>query len=337
MRHPSFQGLREDKPAKDVIREMPKSPAAMNGKHRQWRIANEANAPCQAARSVAQLQTPTSREQTKPPIAGVRLTHPDRVLYPDDKDSPSATWPSTTSASPIGFCRTSPTGRSRSFAVPEGYTGECFYQKHLTGSLPDAVAGVTIKEKGKQEEYVVIDDAAGLVSLVQMGVLEMHPWPAREDNVERPDYLVFDFDPGEGVDLESRGRKAPRDVRDRLEAAGLTTFLRTSGGKGLHVVVPLVTPQHLGRIQAVRQIGRRHDDPRRARPLHRHDEQSQTPRQDVRRLPAQPARRDGNCVVLHAPPTAAHRSPRRWLGTNLSPAPGPTCTTSRTCPSAWTS
>jgi bifunctional non-homologous end joining protein LigD len=95
-----------------------------------------------------------------------------------------------------------------------------------------------IKEKGKREEYVMIRDLAGLISLVQMGVLEMHPWPAREDNLERPDYLVFDLDPGEGVTWKDVVQGA-KDVRQRLEDVGLTTFLRTSGGKGLHVVVPI--------------------------------------------------------------------------------------------------
>jgi bifunctional non-homologous end joining protein LigD len=121
---------------------------------------------------------------------------------------------------------------------PEGHTGECFYQKHLTGYMPEAVDGINIKEKGKREEYVMIHDLAGLVSLVQMGVLEMHPWPARKDNVEKPDYLVFDLDPGEGVAWSDVVQGA-KDVRDRLEDAGLTTFLRTTGGKGLHVCVPI--------------------------------------------------------------------------------------------------
>jgi bifunctional non-homologous end joining protein LigD len=121
---------------------------------------------------------------------------------------------------------------------PEGYKGECFFQKHLTGSLPDAVRGVMVDVKGKQEEYVAIDDVAGLVALVQMGVLELHPWPAREDNLDKPDMLVFDLDPGEGTTWNNVVAGA-RELRERLEAAGLTTFLRTSGGKGLHIVVPL--------------------------------------------------------------------------------------------------
>ena len=121
---------------------------------------------------------------------------------------------------------------------PGGHTGECFFQKHITGTLPDTLHGVPIKEKGKKEEYIGIDDLAGLISLVQMGTLELHPWPAREDNVERPDYLVFDLDPGEGTTWKDVIHGAV-EMRELLEGVGFTTFLRTSGGKGLHVVVPI--------------------------------------------------------------------------------------------------
>jgi bifunctional non-homologous end joining protein LigD len=84
----------------------------------------------------------------------------------------------------------------------------------------------------------LIEDLAGLVSLVQMGVLEFHPWAARKDNLERPDFLVFDLDPGQGVAWKDvvAGAKA---MRDKLSELGLESFLRTTGGKGLHVVVPI--------------------------------------------------------------------------------------------------
>jgi bifunctional non-homologous end joining protein LigD len=104
--------------------------------------------------------------------------------------------------------------------------------------MPDTLHGVDIKEKGSTQQYVAISDLAGLISLVQMGVLEIHPWPAREDNIERPDFFVFDLDPGEGTAWTDVVHGA-RDLRERLEGAGLKTFLRTSGGKGLHVVVPI--------------------------------------------------------------------------------------------------
>jgi bifunctional non-homologous end joining protein LigD len=215
LRHPSFQGLREDKPAKQVIREMPKQPTKKNSSPRS--AVKKANA-----------------ETT---VAGVRLTHPDRVLYADDKFTKRdlAEYYERVADWILPYVAGRPLTLVR---CPEGYAGQCFFQKHLTGSLPDAVRGVMVDVKGQQEEYVAIDDVAGLVSLVQMGVLELHPWPAREDNLESPDQLVFDLDPGEGTGWKDVVQGA-RDVRERLESAGLITFLRTSGGKGLHVVVPL--------------------------------------------------------------------------------------------------
>jgi bifunctional non-homologous end joining protein LigD len=170
-------------------------------------------------------------------IAGVRLTHPDRVLYPEDNITKRelAEYYERIADWILPYVVDRPLTLVR---CPEGYTGECFFQKHLTGSLPEAVRGVMVPVKGKKEEYVAIDDAAGLVSLVQMGVLELHPWPSREDSLEHPDMLVFDLDPGEGVNWKQVVQGA-RDVRERLESTGLKTFLRTSGGKGLHVVVPL--------------------------------------------------------------------------------------------------
>jgi len=170
-------------------------------------------------------------------IAGVRLSHPDRVLYPEHKYTKRdlAEYYEKVGEWILPYVVGRPLTLVR---CPEGYQGECFFQKHLTGSLPGAVRGVMVEVKGKNEEYVAIENVAGLVALVQMGVLELHPWPAREDNLERPDQLVFDLDPGEGVTWKDIVHGA-REVRERLEAAGLKTFLRTSGGKGLHIVVPL--------------------------------------------------------------------------------------------------
>jgi bifunctional non-homologous end joining protein LigD len=107
--------------------------------------------------------------------------------------------------------------------------------------MPEALRGVLIEEKHERHEYVVVDNLAGLISLVQMGVLEFHPWPARADSLERPDQLVFDLDPGNDTPWKAVV-EAARDVRDWLAAHELDSYLRTSGGKGLHVVVPLSPP-----------------------------------------------------------------------------------------------
>src|SRR5690606_39273760 len=121
---------------------------------------------------------------------------------------------------------------------PQGRQKQCFYQKHWKESLPDAVGQVMIREKKGKGPYVVINDRAGLISLVQMNVLELHPWGSRVDKLERPDLLVFDLDPHEKVPWKAVTRAAVQ-VRETIEEAGLVSFVRTSGGKGLHVVVPI--------------------------------------------------------------------------------------------------
>jgi len=225
LRHPSFHGLREDKPAKQVVREMPKPPNQKSGVRANFTATKSTR------RSVSQ------GANTEISIAGVRLTHPDHLLYPEDNITKRdlaeyyveiGDWILPyVAARPLTLVR-----------CPGGYQGKCFFQKHLTGSLPDAIRGVMVEISGKREKYVAIDDVAGLVALVQMSVLELHPWAAREDNLERPDQLVFDLDPGEAVEWKQVVQGA-RDIKARLEDVGLQSFLRTTGGKGLHVVVPL--------------------------------------------------------------------------------------------------
>ena len=121
---------------------------------------------------------------------------------------------------------------------PDGI-GECFFQKHHAAKLGSHVHAVAIREKdGGKEDYFYVDDTEGVIELVQMNVLELHPWGAHIDDVERPDRLVFDLDPGEGVEWKAI-IAAARDIRARLSAIGLESFVRLSGGKGLHVVLPI--------------------------------------------------------------------------------------------------
>jgi bifunctional non-homologous end joining protein LigD len=235
LRHPSFMGLREDKPPQQVVREIEKPTTVLE----RAPANGSANGKMKTKKSTATKLNRSSSRNSKSGVvvAGVPLSNPDRVLYPEQGITKQqlaeyyariADWilPHVVDR-PLTLVR-----------CPEGYKGECFFQKHLTGSLPDAVRGVMVPVKGKREEYVAVDDIAGVVALVQMGVLEIHPWPAREDQLEKPDLIVFDLDPGEGAAWKMVVDGA-KDVRDRLEAVGLTSYLRTSGGKGLHVVVPL--------------------------------------------------------------------------------------------------
>jgi bifunctional non-homologous end joining protein LigD len=108
--------------------------------------------------------------------------------------------------------------------------------------MPEVIRGVTVQEKGKRSKYVVVDDLVGLISLVQIGVLEFHPWPATEKDLDFPDRLIFDLDPDPNVKW-SEVIAAARELRDELDSRKLSSYVRTSGGKGLHVVVP-IEPKH---------------------------------------------------------------------------------------------
>jgi bifunctional non-homologous end joining protein LigD len=175
-----------------------------------------------------------SREETE--IAGVRLTSPDKVLYPEQgitkRDLANymvavGDWMLPHVAKrPITLVRC-PTGRQR----------KCFYQRHAGSGVPSELGEIPVP--GFDEPYLFVRDVRGLVALVQMGVLEIHPWGARNDNPARPDRMVFDLDPGEGLTFADVVAAA-RDVRAMLDSIKLTSFLKTTGGKGLHLVVPIV-------------------------------------------------------------------------------------------------
>jgi bifunctional non-homologous end joining protein LigD len=121
---------------------------------------------------------------------------------------------------------------------PDGVDKPCFFQKHHGTGLGDAVKAIPLEQKSGREDYLYIDDVQGLLQLVQMNTLELHPWGATVADPEHPDRLVFDLDPGEGVGWP-QVKAAAREVRDRLQETGLQSFVRLSGGKGVHVVVPL--------------------------------------------------------------------------------------------------
>src|SRR6185503_14394547 len=125
---------------------------------------------------------------------------------------------------------------------PERLDKECFYMKHSGVWAPPALRRVKIREKTKTGEYLVVDDLAGIISLVQMGILEIHTWNSLADRVEEPNRIVFDLDPGPAVAFD-KVMAAARLLRDSLGSVGLESFVKTTGGKGLHVVVPLA-PGH---------------------------------------------------------------------------------------------
>src|SRR5258708_2299097 len=183
-------------------------------------VATRPRATPAAARSPVKrpAKTPAKTRDASDEIAGVRLTHPDRVVYPDQgitKRILAAYYVSVADRillhvadRPLSIVR-----------CPEGTKGACFYQKHLSAGMAGPVRTVPIKESGGTSDYVTISDVAGLVALVQFGVLEIHPWNARNADVDAADRLVFDLDPSPEIawaDVVA----ATRAVKERLDAVG---------------------------------------------------------------------------------------------------------------------
>ena len=219
IRHPSFQGLRADKRARDVVREQPR-----------------AIAPSVASRSPR--KTATSPRGDAAVVAGVRISHPERALYPDPRITKLelARYYETIAKWIMPHVIGRPLTLVR---CPQGITSDCFYMKHSKVWAPEPLRRVQIQEKTKVGEYLIADTLAAVVGLVQMDVLEIHTWNTVYDTVERPNRIVIDLDPGERVTW-TQVLQAARTVRKALEALELESFPKTTGGRGIHVVVPLV-------------------------------------------------------------------------------------------------
>lgn len=205
LRQPSSLGLREDKAPGEVI--MPTPPA---------------DAECL--------------------IRGVRLTHADKVMYPgqDITKRDLAAYYEAHAERILAFVRHRPLSLVR---CPDGRTGQCFFQKHGGSGLPRQIGQVDIPEKDDTAQpCLLVRDAAGLVAAIQYGTLELHVWGARADRIERPERLVFDLDPAEDVNFATV-RESAFELRAVLSSAGLTSFALLTGGKGIHVVVP-ITRRH---------------------------------------------------------------------------------------------
>lgn len=210
LRHPTFRGLREDKPAAEVRLE---SPAPL--------LSPEEDMP-KARKKGGRVE-----------VAGVSLSSPDKVLYHEQGVTKLdiARYYEAIAEWILPHIENRPLTLVR---CPSGY-GECFYQKHIDQSAHEAIRRVSIP--GDPQPYGAVNSLPGLVALVQLGVLELHTWGARRDRVERPDRIVLDLDPDPSVPWE-RVVNAAFELREALSILELESFVKTTGGKGLHVVVP---------------------------------------------------------------------------------------------------
>jgi len=176
-------------------------------------------------------------DKNKEEFAGVRLTHPDKILYPEQGITKLelASYYKSIADWILPHLVDRPLVLVR---CPEGQGKECFFQKHPRVGTPENLRLFPIKEKTKTEPYVIADNIEGLISLAQIGALEIHIWGSRADRIEQPDRLIFDLDPDPEVPWNFVVQSA-RQVRQFLQDLGLESFLKTTGGKGLHLVVPI--------------------------------------------------------------------------------------------------
>jgi bifunctional non-homologous end joining protein LigD len=210
LRHPSFLGLREDKPAKDVVREMPKP-------------------------------LKSSEKTSERPSAegfGITISNPDRVIYPEDGITKRDLADYYAAIEPLIMVDAAKRPMTL-IRCPQGRAKKCFFQKHDSGTMGEHVLHVPIEEKdGDVQDYLYFDDIRGLLACVQMGTIEFHGWGSKVEKVEFPDRLVFDLDPDVGLDFAKVKAAAVR-LRGLLEDLGLKSVPLLTGGKGIHVVVPL--------------------------------------------------------------------------------------------------
>ena len=204
VRHGSFLGLRSDKLAKTV--------------------------------------KPEKAAPTPPSATVIKISNRARVIFPESGQTKGVLADYYARISPLmlSFAANRPISLVR---CPQGRAKKCFFQKHDSGAFGDHVRHVAIREKnGGSEDYLYVDDTDGLIACVQMGTIEFHGWASRADAVEKPDRMIFDLDPDEGMDF-AQVSQAAKDIRDHLREIGLISFAMLSGGKGVHVVVPL-SPTH---------------------------------------------------------------------------------------------
>jgi bifunctional non-homologous end joining protein LigD len=223
VRQASFKGLREDKPAEEVVREKPTGiPNARNARA-------AAKGPSEGASAVKPHASP----------ALPRMTHPDKVI---DRESgltkqQLVTYYAEAASHILPHIADRPLSIVR---CPSGTAAKCFFQKHVKPGLPKGIGSVEIvdRKSGKPEPYITLSDAAVIPELGQLNVLELHPWGAPASDFEHPDRIIFDLDPDASIEWKTLAATAS-EVRARLKKLGLESFLKSTGGKGLHIVAPI--------------------------------------------------------------------------------------------------
>jgi bifunctional non-homologous end joining protein LigD len=233
LRHPSFQGLRQDKDPRDVVRETPAATAEAPAttaeeppmEKKEQRLVKK-RAPRKAGKHGAEIE-----------LGPVKLSNPNKALYPESD------------ITKLGLARyyqsvadwILPQLEDRPLALvrcPNGWQKQCFFQKNAGESTSKTIDRVRVQTSDGPAQYMMANSRDALTALVQMGVLEIHPWGSTKPKLGHPDRIVFDIDPDDNVKWAQVAEGA-RQVNALLEELGLRGFLKTTGGKGLHVVVPV--------------------------------------------------------------------------------------------------
>lgn len=207
VRHASFQGLRADKKPGQIVKEQPVATAKRSRKAETYEVAD-------IVISNADRQIFPQAQTTKGELASYYEALSEHIM---------------------------PTLKNRPLSVvrcPGGIDHQCFFQRSKGKGMPKHIHTIAISHNDKSHDYIYLKQLMGLIELVQMGSIEMHPWGAKIDNIEKPDKIVFDLDPDEGIPFEAV-KLAAQDVRHRLDDLGLESFVKCTGGKGLHVTVPI--------------------------------------------------------------------------------------------------
>ncbi len=245
VRQASFKGLRDDKPAKEVRREepsvVPQSEGGKRASHSASASSSGIAAKAIAAEGVkAKDAHVKARKKAASESAPVRLTHPEKILDRETQLTKQQLADYYWAIAPHMLPHIA--GRPLSLVrCPEGSEKQCFYQKHVNHTLPPGITAVDVPDKktGKVEPYITLSSVEALVGLAQLGVLEVHPWGSRNEDLEHPDRIIIDLDPDAGISWQRLAASAG-EVRKELKKIGLESFLKSTGGKGLHVVVPIV-------------------------------------------------------------------------------------------------
>jgi bifunctional non-homologous end joining protein LigD len=255
VRHAAFKGLREDKNAAEVVREeaipLPKS----ESQHASYTTSKPV-----AAKTLKQskpVKEETAKTAKKNPKKGpkkeslptakterapIRLTHPDKIVDAESSLTKQqlADYYWAIASHMLPFIANRPLSLVR---CPEGTGHPCFFQKHVNNTLPPGIESIDIADKnGKVEPYITLSTQEALTGLAQMGVLEVHPWGSTNANLEHPDRIIIDLDPDPAVPWRTLAESA-LEVRKYFKDLKLESFLKSTGGKGLHVVVP-IKPEH---------------------------------------------------------------------------------------------